>query len=132
MKKSLLIVILLIILGICFLKMAEATTPTLSSVSGTIATGQTLTISGANMVNEDHTNWDSFFSTNPNASGFEGSSFTSDGYTAPSGGVCNPGPSGRCYPATYDSTVKLMGNQSVKFHLESVDNTETNVVSYFT
>ena len=47
-------------------------TPTVTSVSGSVLTGQTLSIAGANMVSEDKANWDSLFVNNPNASGFEG------------------------------------------------------------
>ena len=74
------------------------TTPTISNVSGTVATGQTLTITGTNFANESTTNWDDYFVvTNPNAYGFEGTSPAADGYHA-------VGPAG----GSYDSTVKLM------------------------
>jgi hypothetical protein len=59
------------------------------------------------MVDEDTTNWDPFFSTNSDASGFEGTSPSADGYSA-------IGPSG----GTYVTDVKLLGSQSMKFHVE--------------
>jgi len=89
----------------------SAAAPTISGVTGTVATGQTLTITGTNMVQENTTNWQSMFKTS--AYGFEGSSFTSDGYAGAGG-------TGNCpaCTATYDSSVKLMGSKSSKFHVE--------------
>ena len=54
---------------------AFAATPTISSVSGTVSTGQTLTITGANLVNESATNanWDTAFQGNSKMYGFESS-----------------------------------------------------------
>ena len=82
----------------------SAATPTISNVSGTVSNGQTLTISGSNMIQENKANWDGFFSEHSTAYGFEGSRAT-DGYSeiGPSGGV-------------YVSDVKLMGSKSIKFH----------------
>ena len=55
------------------------TTPAISNVSGTVSAGQTLTITGTNMVNEDDTDWLTFFNTtNPNASSFEGANPADD------------------------------------------------------
>jgi hypothetical protein len=59
------------------------------------------------MVDEDTTNWDSFFSNNPDASGFEGTSPSADGYS----GV---GPTG----GTYVTDVQLLGSQSIRFHVQ--------------
>src|SRR5882762_51084 len=86
---------------------AFAVTPILTSVLGTVRQGLTVTITGTSMVQEDRTNWDPFFKTNhPNASGFEGTSPAADGYDTP-----------RTPPdLTYDSSVKLMGSQSIKMH----------------
>lgn len=81
-----------------------AVTPTIASISGNLQTGQTLTISGTNMMNEVRTNWDPFFTNNANASGFEGANPGADGY--PNEGAC----------ATYDTTVKLMGAKSLRLH----------------
>jgi chitodextrinase len=52
---------------------AHAATPTITNVTGTIATGQTLTITGMNMVNETATNsnWDTAFQSNSKMYGFE-------------------------------------------------------------
>src|SRR3989339_2175989 len=82
----------------------SAATPTISNVSGTISNGQTLTISGSNMIQENKASWDGFFTEHSNAYGFEGTRST-DGYSeiGPSGGV-------------YVSDVKLMGSKSIKFH----------------
>lgn len=82
---------------------ASATTPTISNATGTLATGQTLTITGTNMAQEVKTNWDSFFTTNPNASGFEGASQSADGYSPPNS---------QFQYQNYDTTVKLMDKQS--------------------
>ena len=91
-------------------------TPTISNVTGTVATGQILTITGANMVQEDKTNWDSFYRTGT-AYGFEGSNYSSDGYSI---GTGNPG-------GTYDASVKILGNQSVKFYLANATTCVPNV-----
>jgi hypothetical protein len=80
----------------------------MNSVLGTIQSGQVLTITGTNMVNEDRTNWDPFFINHPNASSFEGANPSVDGYSAPGG------PTG----GIYDTSAKLMGNQSFKFHVQ--------------
>ncbi len=51
-----------LILIICFLpSVAFAANPTISNVTGTVATGQTLTITGTNMMQLNETNWTSFF-----------------------------------------------------------------------
>lgn len=92
----------------CLPAFALAATPTITQVLGTVQTGQTLTITGINMVNEDRTNWDAFFINNVNASSFEGANPSADGYSAPGS------PTG----GTYDSTVKLLGNKSMKFHAQ--------------
>lgn len=104
------LLILLAILGIT--ANANAATPTISTVTGTVSTGQTLTISGSNMVQEDNTNWNSFFKTNPNASGFEGSSPASDGYLYGGG--------------SYDTNYKVMGAKSVKYRVTGVNNLAAN------
>jgi len=80
------------------------TTPTISNVAGTVSTGQTLTITGANLVQDKKSAWDGFFSNYPTSYGFEGTK-TGDGYT-------ELGTSG----GTYVSDVKLMGSKSIKFH----------------
>jgi len=56
------------------------------------------------MVQEDTTRWDPFFKTNTTASGFEGASLLADGYTSNFDGTLD----------TKDTTVKLMGMQSLK------------------
>jgi len=80
-------------------------TPTITGVVGAVQTGQTLTITGSSMIQEDRTNWDPFFINNPNASGFEGASVIADGYDTSCGSNIS-----------YDSTLKLMGLQSVRMH----------------
>jgi len=93
---------------------AHAATPTISSVSGTIATGQVLTIAGNNMVNESKTSWNTFWTSNSYASGFEGATPSADGYgqIGPTGGE-------------YVSDVKLMGNKSMRFHISGASNADT-------
>lgn len=82
------------------------TTPTISSVTGTVASGQTLTITGTSMVQQDTTNWDAFFkTTHPNASSFEGASITADGYLLSADSVLD-----------YTTAVKLLGTKSVHHH----------------
>lgn len=80
-----------------------AATPTISGVSGTVAQGQTLTINGASMIQENKTNWDPLFVNKATATSFEGSSLVADGYTT----------SG-C--PTYATDARLMGTKSVKMH----------------
>jgi len=92
----------LAILG-CLPTLAFAVTPTVIGITGTIQTGQILTITGTSMIQEDKTSWDPLFINKPNASSFEGSSLTADGYQT----------SG-C--PTYSTAVKLMGTKSVNMH----------------
>jgi hypothetical protein len=92
-----------------------AATPSVSSVSGSIATGQMLTVTGSNLVAEDKTNWDTNFIGD--TGGFEGTNIVADGYTFPSSGELP-------WPPIYDLSVKLMGNQSVKFHIEGANSGE--------
>lgn len=66
----------LLIFTVC----SYAATPTISTVSGSISNGQTISITGTNMMQDQTSTWTSFFSGNANASGFEGSSPSSDGY----------------------------------------------------
>jgi hypothetical protein len=75
---------------------------TITSVSGTIQPGQLVTITGTNMLREDKTNWDSFFVSHTNASGFEGANLTADGYV----------PYSASNELQYVTDVKLMGSQS--------------------
>jgi len=99
----------------------SATTPTISNVSGAIQTGQTLTITGTTMMDEDKTNWDTTGGVNLQsgpAYGFEGSSFTSDGYEFTSDGVDQNGVDCHCVSVGYSSSVKLSGNQSAHFHID--------------
>lgn len=101
---------------------AKAATPTISDVAGTLATGQALTISGMNMVQEDKTNWDSYFTSHANAYGFEGSSPVSDGYVY----VADDGPTG------YVSDIKLLGNKSFHFNVPAhVPADGNNVMAYY-
>src|SRR5437879_6679830 len=87
----------------CLPTLAFAITPTITSVSGTVQSGLTLTITGSSMIQEDRTNWDPLFIINPNASGFEGLSPIADGYQT-----------NGC-PA-YTTAVKLMGSRSINMH----------------
>jgi hypothetical protein len=93
----------LIMTGFCgYANLSLAATPAISNVSGSIATGQIITISGANMMDEDRSNWLSKFKTG-SSYGFEGSSPSGDGYA--------------CTGGTYSSSVKLSGNKSIDYHV---------------
>ncbi|MGB4942975.1 MAG: hypothetical protein WBO92_02585 [Candidatus Moraniibacteriota bacterium] len=92
---------------------AQASTPAISTVSGTVTTGQTLTVTGSSLWNQVTTSWDPFFDAS--TSGFEGSSPTADGYAD---GGCGAG-------LSYDTSVKLLGSKSIKMHdsgFNDVDN----------
>jgi hypothetical protein len=78
--------------------------PVIASISGSTGQGSTLTISGSNLNAETKQGWDSrLISQFPNAWSFEGASPSGDGY-----GKGGPG-------GSYDPTVGLLGNQSIKF-----------------
>lgn len=134
MKKITLILFALFIL----IRVSWATTPTISSVSGTVATGQTITITGTTMVDENRTNWDPFFAAHPNASSFEGVDHLADGYRCTdcpwnmwADGVPIPykGAPGRVWQPRYVTSPRLMGNQSIRFHVEFIDTNLVNVIS---
>src|SRR6266516_2760708 len=85
---------------------AFAVTPILSSVLGTVQQGQTLTLTGTSMVQEDQSSWVSFFQNHPDASGFEGAgTLSSMGYdTANDAGWA------------IDTSIKLMGTNYRRNH----------------
>ncbi|MBI5548767.1 MAG: hypothetical protein HY901_33210 [Deltaproteobacteria bacterium] len=85
---------------------ARAATPAINSVTGTVASGQTLTIAGSNLVQEATSNWHTDFQT---GYGFEGSSHVADGWVLP-GDINSHAPA-------YDSAVRLSGNKSAKFRI---------------
>ena len=95
--------LIIMLVAISFAATANAAVPTVSSVTGTVATGQVLTINGASMVAENNANWLSLFKT---AYGFEGTSPSADGYCS----------SGNC-DGTYDTSFKLSGNKSALFSI---------------
>ncbi len=79
------------------------TTPAITNVTGTVQTGQTLTITGTTMMDEDKTNWGTAYQSGTKY-GFEGESHEADGYDhAPDS---NRGTDG------YSESVFLMGTQS--------------------
>jgi len=86
---------------------AWAAQPAISDVAGTIQTGQTLTITGSDMMDENTAGWVS--PTGGASAGFEGASAATDWGFA-TGGIGST--------ATVDTTVKLSGKQSAKFHIE--------------
>jgi hypothetical protein len=94
-----------------------ATTPTISNVSGTISSGQSLTISGANLMDENKAYW----VTSPvnfasgSGYGFEGASPKADCYGSGCSGFDTGGGGSS---AGYSTTVKLSGNQSANFHIQ--------------
>jgi len=113
MKNRVVTILFLLVAFLMLPFSASAVTPMISSVSGTVANGQTLTISGTNMVQENTANWDSNFSTYPNMYGFEGS-------VPPMGGTIADGyevPNGNGFAIVYDTSTKLSGNQSMKMHV---------------
>lgn len=75
-----------------------ATTPSISNITGTISPGQSIIISGSNLIDQDTTDWDW---TESNSS-FEGTSYTDDGYVI---GGCPNG-------CNYSTSTKLLGNKS--------------------
>lgn len=79
--------------------------PSISNVTGTVSSGQTLTISGSNLLNENKTNWRSNITSGTNY-GFEGANLAADTSYA-TGGDNTTDP-------VYDSSVKLMGSHSLK------------------
>lgn len=86
--------------------------PEIVSTSGVLSEGGILNISGSNMVDHNNSNW--------NMGGidwnFEGINYAADGYDVPTDdnmGLC----AGPTYTGiTYDSSVKLLGSKSIKFH----------------
>ena len=81
-------------------------TPAIAGVAGTLTDGSLVTVSGTQLNAERKVGWDQFFVSHPNAWSFEGTDFRADGYTQPGG---DPG-------GVYDSSVRILGNKSVKFH----------------
>lgn len=73
-----------------------AATPTISNVTGTITTGQTITITGTHMIDQAAGNW------SESVGSFEGASYTADGWSDDGN-----------TPA-YDTNVKLLGSQSLR------------------
>lgn len=107
MKKLLTLLAILVYTGFAY-----ATTPTISNVTGTLSKGQTLTITGTNMVNENSANWDSYLKSISGMYGFESTSFPLNGTTM---GWYHSSASSE--EPTIDTTVKLAGNKSMKFHV---------------
>src|SRR6266705_180529 len=96
---------------------AFAVTPILTSVLGTVQQGQTVTITGTSMVQEDTSGWVSFFQNHTDASGFEGAgTLSSMGYDT-------------AHDAdwTIDTSMKLMGTNSRRNHSsgEAIHDTAT-------
>lgn len=85
-----------------------ATTPTITNITGSVATGQALTISGSSLMDEDSSNWDGFFS--PTVAGFEGANWSTDGYK--DGWGCG------ATSLSYDRFTKLMGTSSLRTNLK--------------
>jgi hypothetical protein len=81
---------------------AHAATPTISNVSGTVNTGQTLTVTGSNMVDENKTGWDDTV-----MEGFETTIGLPMAYSGENTGSCQ---------ITFDTSAnKILGTQSIKF-----------------
>jgi hypothetical protein len=101
----------------CLPAVSLAATPTVTSILGTIQTGQILTLTGTSMVDEDRSNWDPFFVNTPAASGFEGANFKADGWE---GGAA----------FTYVTNVRLMGSKSALSHHAGATSTNHSNISY--
>jgi hypothetical protein len=86
---------------------ALAQQPTIAGVSGSMTQGSLLTISGANLNAETKRGWDGFFVSHPDAWSFEGGIPQNDGYSLVGGNGTQ-----------YDTVVKLLGNQSAKYHAQ--------------
>jgi len=91
----------------CLTTQAAATTPTIANVSGTVTTGQTLTITGTTMVDENRAGWAS--PSNGSSYGFEGGNVATD-WEFKVEGIGSA--------ATVSSSVKLAGSQSGRFHIQ--------------
>lgn len=91
----------------------DGNTPCISSVSGTVSAGNTLTVTGINLHKRNTTGWDAFFTANSNRWSFEGASFTSDGYDT---GALTTG-SGGSGSRAYSSAKALFGSQSMLSNL---------------
>jgi hypothetical protein len=87
---------------------AISATPIIVSVNGETSKGQTLTISGSNLCDENNANWWEQFKK-PGTSGFEGSDFSADGYNAQKSG------SGVSFG--YDSYMFIDGSKSGYFQI---------------
>jgi len=84
----------------------QAQQPAISAISGSTTQGSLITITGTNLHAERMQGWDNRFLRIPTAWSFEGTSATADGYLIPGDGKGG---------GVYDSSVKLLGNQSIKF-----------------
>jgi len=94
--------ILILLLALVFPGLSIATTPTISSVSGTVSNGSTLTITGTDMVDQSTSNFDPFFTSNSSAYNFGGANPNADGYCADSG---------ECM-GNYDAATRLFGSNN--------------------
>lgn len=96
---------------------ANAAVPTVNTITGTVGTGQILTINGANMVQESNANWLNLFKT---VYGFEGSNPSAEGYC--SSGTCE---------GSYDSSIKLSGNKSALFSISGASAPYPNFIENY-
>ncbi len=98
-----------------------AGTPQITSLSGALTNGNTITVNGGNFIQMNMANWIPFFQNNPTASNFGGASPEADGYSTqgPQGGV-------------YDTSFYLMGTQSMRFDVSGDSTTcpQDNLFSY--
>lgn len=94
-----------------------AATPVINNVSGTVGTGQILTISGENMVQESTADWLDLFR---NAYGFEGEGPNEENYC--SAGFCQ---------GAYDPSVKISGAKSALFSISGASGPHPNLIESF-
>lgn len=102
MMKIMVVVCLLLLLSCPLASVVWGAQPAVTGVTGTISTGQTLTITGTAMVDQSTTGWAAGFTTTN--TGFEGTSASADGWE-PSGSLPNG--------CAYTTGVKLMGSKSL-------------------
>jgi hypothetical protein len=83
---------------------AFGATPTINSVSGTVATGSTIAITGSNLMDLNTTNWQ----YSAAKASFEGANLAADGFTDEDG------------KASYQTNIKLIGNKAVRVYSNTV------------
>lgn len=98
---------------------SNAATPTISNVSGTISTGQTLTVAGINMVDHNTTNWQANYDGAPAGNDFDGDFEQGSGSWGDwEAGWGLEGSNHASCVRTFDTSRKIIGLKSAKYHLQ--------------